>query len=114
MSYGDLRSGSVRFVNNYLRITGNATTVVSSGPGALAAILIGNNTTGGTITVYDNTAASGTVIMQLNIATPSGGLLSTSGQPSPVLIGPFGIEFLTGLTVVTSGSSNNDITILYE
>lgn len=110
----DGRQGTIRFYNNYYRITGNSTITVKNTSGILNSILIGNNGTGGVITIYDNTSGSGTIIMQLNLATPSGGLLSASGYPNPILIGPFGIDFMNGLTVVTAGSSNNDITILYE
>lgn len=101
-----------QFRNKYKNITGNATTVVKASNGVVRGISINNNTTGGDIVVYDNTAASGTKIASLSIATPSGGLLSTSGQPSPTYI-TMTAEFATGLTVVTSGSNNNDITVYY-
>lgn len=102
------------FRNSFSRVTGNTTSTVKSGAGVLHGIIIGNNGTGGTITIYDNTAGSGTVIMQLDVGTPSGGLLSSSGQPTPIFLGPLGTVFATGLTVVTSGSSSNDITVVYQ
>jgi hypothetical protein len=101
----------------YNHITGNATTTVKSGVGRLHSICINNNTTGGLIKVYDNTAGSGTLIMTLTIGTPSGGLLSSSGQGGPIFMGPLGVNgltFTTGLTVVTSGSTSNDITVIYQ
>lgn len=101
-------------VNQYTNITGNATVTVKSGPGILRAICIGNNTTGGDAIIYDNTAGSGTRIMTLQLGTPSGGLLSTSGYPSPMQLGPFDVRFNVGLTVVTSGSTSNNITIFYR
>lgn len=103
---------SGQFRNRYRNITGNSTVVVKSGRGVLRTITINNNTTGGNIVLYDNTAASGTKIATISIATPSGGLLSSSGQPSPTVTA-YALEFATGLTVVTSGSSGNDITVCY-
>lgn len=101
-------------INQYQNITGNGTTYIKSGPGLLRAICINNNTTGGTVTVYDNTTNSGTRIMTVQLGTPSGGLLSTSGLPSPVNLTSLDVRFNTGLTVVTSGSSNNNITVFYR
>lgn len=99
---------------SFSRQTSNGTTTVKSGTGMLHGIIIGNNGSGGQITIYDNTAGSGTVIMDLDVGTPSGGLLSSSGQPSPVFLGPLSIRFTTGLTVVRAGSTSNDVTILYR
>jgi len=101
-----------QFRNKYRNITGNTTVTVKSGNGVVRGISINNNTTGGTITVYDNTAASGTKIATFEIGTPSGGLLSSSGQPGPNFI-PMVAEFAIGLTVVTSGSNSNNITVYY-
>lgn len=101
-------------INQYQNITGNGTTVVKSGPGLLRAIILNNNTTGGTMTVYDNTAASGTKIMTLQLGTPSGGLLSTSGFPSPCSLPALDVRFNTGLTVVMAGSSSNNVTVYYR
>lgn len=101
-----------QFRNKYRNITGNTTVTVKSGNGVIRGITINDNTTGGSIIVYDNTAASGTRIATFQIATPSGGLLSTSGQPSPTYV-TMAAEFTTGLTIVTSGSSSNNITIYY-
>ncbi len=101
-----------QFRNRYLNITGNDTEVVKSGSGVLRGISINNNNTGGEITIYDNTAASGTKIATIKVATPSGGLLSSSGLQGANFLS-FTAEFTTGLTVVTSGSSDNDITVLY-
>lgn len=101
-------------VNRYQNLTGNGTTVVKSGAGILRAISINNNTTGGTITLYDNTAGSGTKIMTLQIGSPSGGLLSSSGLPGPITLPALDIRFNTGLTIVTTGSSSNNITAFYR
>lgn len=101
-----------QFRNKYRNITGNTTVTVKSGNGVIRGISINDNTTGGVITVYDNTAGSGTKIATFQVATPSGGLLSSSGQPSATYI-MMTAEFSTGLTVVTSGSTSNDITVYY-
>lgn len=101
-------------INQYQNIAGNATTVIKSGSGMLRALVINNNTTSGAITVYDNTAASGTKIMTIQIGSPSGGLLSTSGLPGPAQLTALDVRFNTGLTVVTSGSSSNNITVYYR
>lgn len=98
---------------SYANITGNMTSVVKSGSGKLHSVIINNNKCGGTITIYDNTAASGVKIGTLDAGSPSGGLLSTSGVPGANGV-PFGVNFNTGLTVVTSGSNLNDVTVLYE
>lgn len=101
-----------QFRNKYTNIAGNATTVVKNSNGVVRGISINNNNTGGTITVYDNTAGNGTKIATIEIATPSGGLLSSTGQQSPVYV-TLTAEFTTGLTVVTSGSNNNNVTVFY-
>lgn len=105
---------NIQFRNTYSNLTSNATTTVKSGAGILHAIIINANWTGGTITIYDNTAASGTKIFTMTIGSPTGGLLSTSGQSGPFSTGPLGLEFSTGLTIVTAGSTSNNITVLYR
>lgn len=99
---------------SYINITGNATTVVKQSPGVLGQLIINNNTTGGTITIYDNTAGSGTKISTMQVGSPSGGLLTSTGLPGPIAMAPLSIGFKTGLTVVTAGSANNDITVIYK
>lgn len=101
-------------INGYQNLTGNATTTVKSKAGLLRAISINNNTTGGTVTLYDNTAGSGMKIMTLQIGSPSGGLLSSSGLPGPINLTGLDIRFNTGLTVVTAGGAANNVTIYYR
>ena len=93
--------------NKYLNVVGNRTDVVKSGPGVLQAIMINNSTTGGVLTIYDDTAASGTKIATITL--PTGGV-----NPVPTAISNLGIEFETGLTVVTTGSIANDFTMIYQ
>lgn len=104
---------ATNFRNTFLNISGNHTTTVKSGSGTLHGIMI-NNGTGGVAKIYDNTSGSGTVIATIQLGSPSGGLLSTSGMPNPVFLGPLGLEFTTGLTIVTTGSASNDITAIYQ
>jgi len=112
-NYFHLLSSS-EFSNNSKNIAGNATTLVKTGTGILHAIIIGNNNTGGTVTVYDNMIASGTPLMTLQLGSPAGGLLSTTGLSGPEYLNTLNIKFSTGLTIVTTGSSNNNITIIYQ
>lgn len=101
-------------INQYRNVTGNGTTVVKTGPGLLRALTINNNTTGGDVIIYDNTVASGTIIMSLQLGSPSGGLLSTSGLPGPVSIPALDVRFNIGLTIVRTGSTNNNVTVYYR
>ncbi len=84
---------------NYTNLAANATTVIRTGPGILHNINI--NTKGASanvITVYDNTAASGTKIATID---------------STVAYGPlnFDVTFLTGLTIVIGTGTAADITV---
>lgn len=95
-------------------IIGNGTMVVKSGAGTLHGFVINNNSTGGVIYFYDNTAGSGTIAATGNAGTPSGGLLSNSGNPGATFVGPLDITYSTGLTAVTSGSTTNSFTVIYR
>jgi hypothetical protein len=95
-------------------VTGNQSVLVKSGPGILHAIIISNDATGGAITVYDGTAATGGTLLGGAVAgTPSGGLLSGSGNPPTATVGPLDIAFTNGLFVVTSGSTNNQFMVIF-
>lgn len=78
--------------HQYNNISTNTTTTVKTGAGTLHAITV-NTTAAGTITVYDNTAGSGTKIATL---------------PSNAVVGTYlyDIKFQTGLTIVTAAGSN--------
>lgn len=88
---------------NGVNITAAAptTTVVKTGQGILGSVIFNLPVATGVVTIYDNTAASGTII-------------ATITEPSGVL--PHGltynIHFKTGLTVVTSVAAQ-DITVTY-
>ena len=73
------------------------TTVVASGPAVLHNVTV-NSTAAGTITIYDNTAASGTKIATLKASVAEGSYR-------------FNVRCRTGLTVVTAAAS--DITVSF-
>jgi hypothetical protein len=83
---------------NATYISTATTTTVKSGRGVLAKILI-TETAAGTITVYDNTAASGTVLAVFKASVVEGEYT-------------FDCRFGTGLTIVTAGASK--LTVIWE
>ena len=88
--------------NSYSHISTVATTVVKSGVGNLHAVIINQKgTVASTITMYDNTAASGTVIGILDS-------LNFEGTNT------YDVAFTTGLTIVTTGTVAPDITVSYR
>lgn len=88
--------------DSYLNITGQATTVVKSGAGTLSRLVLNAPTATEVITIYDNTAASGTII----------GKITIPASPQPVSI-EFGVAFATGLTILTATASS-DLTVVYR
>lgn len=100
MTSDDLRQFSA---GSFLNIAGAATTVVKSGAGTLVSAVINRTVALGVVTIYDNTAGSGTKI-------------ATITQPAAVLASqanlPYNAAFSTGLTVVTSLA--DDITIIFK
>lgn len=97
-------SGGASFLNI---AAGQATTTVKSGAGTLYAIILNSAATAtNTTTVYDNTAASGTVI-----ARPAA---TTATLPTTINYGPVGLAFATGLTIITATANGSDMTIVYK
>jgi len=85
----------------YSRISGVAATyILKYGPGLLHRLIF-NNTSGTSITIYDNTAGSGTVIAIITTASAALGTWS------------YDLPFNEGLTIVTTGNSL-DMTVVYE
>lgn len=78
------------YVNNY--IVTATTTTAKTGAGILHAITVEGGTAG-TITVYDNTAASGTKLADFS---------STNAIQTYI----FDVTFATGLTIVTSAATS--------
>lgn len=86
----------------YNNINTATTTVVKSGTGTLKNISINSKgTVASLVTVYDNTAASGTTIAKIDSLNLSGDFF-------------FDVKFNTGLTIVTTGTVAPDITVIYK
>lgn len=88
--------------NAYQNITTNTTTVVKSGPGLLHALTFNKPVATAVVTIYDNTAASGTVI----------GTITVPASPQPFTL-VFDVAFATGLTILTATAAQ-DITVSYR
>ena len=89
--------------SSFLNIAGAATTAVKSGAGILIAITFNKLVASGVVTIYDNTAASGT---KIGTVTNPAVLLTTQLNLS------YGLRFATGLTIVTSAA--DDLTVIYR
>ena len=83
---------------SFLNITVAAptTTVVKTGSGILHTITLNGPVATAVVTVYDNTAASGTAIA----------IITVPASPQPVTL-TFDAAFSTGLTVVTATAAQN-------
>lgn len=86
---------------SYQNITTDATTVVKSTPGTLHAVCINTPAATGTITIYDNTAGSGTKI----------GTITSYASTNPCFY--FDVAFWIGLTIVTATAAP-DITVSWR
>ena len=91
--------------NTFDNIVGASTTQVKTGPGTLHSIIINNAVLSGTVTIYDNTASSGTKIATITLPVLS--LTASQIQLN------YNCSFSTGLRVVTTGA-NLDITVIYD
>ena len=85
----------------YQNITTDATTTIKSVPGVLHTICINTPAATGTITIYDNTAASGTKI----------GTITSFASTTPCFI--YDVQFWTGLTIVTA-TATPDVTVSFR
>jgi len=96
-----MRLGQILTESTYAYISGAAATrVLKYGAGTLHSIAY-NNTTGTSLTIYDNTAASGSVIGIITTATEALGVWK------------YDVPFYNGLTIVTVGNGL-DATVVYE
>jgi hypothetical protein len=87
---------------SYAHLSTATTTTIKSGAGVLHTLSVNNlGTVASVTTVYDNTAASGSVIAVIN---------TLAGQESYI----YDVAFSTGLTIVTTGTVAPDITISYR
>ncbi len=83
----------------YTNITTQTTTTVKSGSGMLHAIVLNTPVASAVVTIYDNTAGSGTLIGTITLP----GTLLSSGPVTVMING----KFNTGCTIVTSGATMN-------
>ena len=87
---------------SFVHINTAATTVVKSGAGFLYSICLNSVANGTSVTVYNNTAGSGSIIA---LPSPPNGAVSHC-------LNYQGLQFSTGLTIVTNTTSS--ITIVYR
>ena len=81
------------------------TRTLKAGGGTIHQIIIGKKGSGGdSLTIYDNTAGSGTIIALIDLQSVTGNQLSFNTA---------GLNFYTGLTYVSVGGTSN-FTILWE
>ncbi len=91
-----------RFSYANIVLAAPTTTVVKSGAGFLHSITFNKPVATGVVTIYDNTAASGTLI----------GTITVPASPMPVTLF-YDAAFTTGLTIVTATAAQ-DITVSYR
>ncbi len=91
-------------IYSYNNMTTQTTATVKSGAGTLHGVIFNKPLANGVVTIYDNTAGSGTTI---------GTITFPATLLSDVQDSLYDVSFGTGLTLVTSGATQ-DITIAYR
>lgn len=94
------RLGELNSTPRFSNISTATTSLLKTGPGSLHRIVV-NDPSNITITVYDNTSATGSVIAAIK----------PGSNTTPITL-EYGCEFQSGLTIVTSGTTN--LTVIYE
>lgn len=89
---------------NATNIAAAGTTTLKTGSGVLHGIVVNTPIASATITIYDNTTATGTKIGTVTLP----GTLLAQGPGGAI----YDAAFTKGLTVVTTGTV--DITVLYQ
>lgn len=89
---------------SYGRMSTATTTTFKSGAGFFHTLNVNRAIATGTITIYDNTVASGTIIA---LITFGAAVLS-----DPPLLALYDVAFTTGLTIITSAAT--DLTVSYR
>lgn len=89
--------------HKFTNIASATTTTVKSGEGTLHRIVNNKKVASGVITIYDNTAGSGT---KIGTITNPGTLLNNSETYE------YGVHFRTGLTIVTGAA--DDLTVVWD
>lgn len=101
VSSGASTTGGYSFLNIP---AGQATTTVKSGAGTLHTIVLNSAATAtNTTIIYDNTAASGTVIGRPAVVTAT----------IPVTL-TYDLAFSTGITIITATANGGDMTVTYK
>ncbi len=95
-----LRIGSPSTIPIFANLLANATTVLKRSGGKLHRITVNKFGANSVITVYDNTAASGTLIATISSSVEQGF--------------EYDCEFQDGLTIVIAGGTASDITVVYD
>jgi hypothetical protein len=97
----------------YAHIASNATFNLKYGAGNLHGIVLNKLATSSanTLTIYDNTSATGTTIA---VITNLQGSSTNNSSQLPVFLDYMGLPFSTGLTIVSAGGTVGDYTIIYE
>jgi hypothetical protein len=85
----------------YKNITSDTTTTLKTGAGYLHTVCVNTPAATGTITIYDNTAASGTKIGTITSFASTVGCFT------------YDVAFWTGLTVVTA-TATPDVTVSFR
>lgn len=93
--------------HTHITLAAPTTTTVFSGAGTLLKVIINKPLANGVITIYDNTAASGTVV---GISTKPGTLLNDA---TDIIDYGDGVSMALGCTIVTSGAAQ-DITVIWK
>ena len=89
--------------SSYAHLNSTGTTTIKSGAGILRRVVINTKGTGSnTLTIYDNTSGSGTVIAAIDTVNGVSGHFE------------YNVAFSTGLTVVDATGTSADITVIYE
>ncbi len=89
--------------SSYAHLNSTGTTTIKSGAGILRRVVI--NTKGGitnTLTIYDNTSGSGTVIAAIDTVNGVSGNFE------------YNVAFSTGLTIVSASGTSANATVIYE
>jgi hypothetical protein len=84
-----------------------AALVCKYGPGNLHSLVLSSVTSGSVVTLWDNTAASGTTLWSGTITIPA------QGVNAPVALDMKGMPFFTGLTL-TIATQNSNALVIYE
>ena len=97
-------SQTLPYSYSYKNIAATGTTVVKAAPGTLRAIIVNSALITAAITIYDNTAGSGTVIASYAFA-------AAVTSPLPAVV--YDVVAGTGITIV-GATANCNITVIYK